>query len=81
MVDAARRGPAENVDHARDPVADVEEAADDVVGRDPDPVTVREAFEREIAERGESEIGEDVGTLIGEETETERARRRDPPPR
>jgi hypothetical protein len=68
MRDAARRGARENVDPARDPdtdsaLADAEEAGEEVVERNPDPLSSREAFEREIAERGESEEGAEIGTL------------------
>jgi hypothetical protein len=63
MRDAARRRARENVVPARDPVADAEEAAEEVVERNPDPVTAREAYEREIAERGESEEGSEIGAL------------------
>ena len=63
MRDAARRRARGNVVPARDPVADAEEAVEEVVDRNPDPQTAREAFEREIAERGESEEGAEVGAL------------------
>jgi hypothetical protein len=64
MRDAAPRRPGENVDPARDPLADAEEAEEEIVARNPDPDTAREAFEREIAERGESEEGAEIGTLV-----------------
>jgi hypothetical protein len=63
MRDAAPRRAGGNVDPARDPVTDAEEAVEEVVERNPDPVTAREAFEREIAERGESDEGADIGAL------------------
>jgi hypothetical protein len=90
MRDAARRGAAENVDRARDPDADdrladddqlvdAEEAGVEIVERNPDPDTVREAFEREIAERGESEEGAEIGTLVEPRPEPDRVRPDVPP--
>ena len=70
MRDAAPGGPGENVDPTRDPLADAEEAGEEVVERNPDPVTSREAFEREIAARGESEEGAEVGTLTDPDDRT-----------
>jgi hypothetical protein len=63
MRDAAPRGPGENVDRPRDLLAAAEEAGEEVVERNPDAVTSREAFETEIASRGESEAGAEIGTL------------------
>jgi hypothetical protein len=81
MRDAAHRGAAENVVPARDPdadpLADAEEAAEEIVERNPDPETAREAFEREIAERGESEEGAEIGTLT--HTDDRRAIEEPPP--
>jgi hypothetical protein len=43
---------------------DVEVVGEESVEHNPDPQSARETFEREIAERGESDEGTDVGTLV-----------------
>ena len=61
-VTLPNRGPAKT-SFPRDPVEDAEEAVEEIVERNPDPLSTREAFEREIAERGESEEGAEIGAL------------------
>jgi hypothetical protein len=77
MRDATPRNPGGDADRARDPLADAEEAVEEVVERNPDPATSREAFETEIAARGESEAGTEIGTLTHED---EREAIEQPPP-
>jgi hypothetical protein len=77
MRDAAQRRAGQNVVPARDAFEDAEEAAEEVVERNPDAITSREAFEREIAERGESEEGAEIGALT--ERDDERAIDEPPP--
>jgi hypothetical protein len=73
MLDAERHATPDDAPRPdADEVEDAEEAANEVVDRNPDPLSSREAFEREIAERGESEAGQEVGTLVADEPAADR---------
>jgi hypothetical protein len=61
-------------DRRADAARDVEAVGEESVARNPDPQSSRETFEREIAERGESQEGADVGTLVDPENAEAQAR-------